>query len=198
MIVWPLNWARPGQLTFAISTWTSFKNFEILLNMPGRFFIVQNLIKRKKAGLEGVEPPTAGFGVRCTSQLCYRPTRFLSSFFMLSSLITPRTIFLVLTLLPRAINLRSLVAIQRKRPIYCSAKWQSSRWRESVLRQLGTTCRPQPPQPTEREDNRTRRSGSRDFVMVADAFTNFCGGVSKGPGSNYPSSSGQDTPSLIL
>src|SRR4030066_37833 len=27
------------------------------------------------AGLEGLEPPTSGFGVRRTSQLCYRPNK---------------------------------------------------------------------------------------------------------------------------
>ncbi len=28
----------------------------------------------KKTGLEGLEPPTAGFGIRCSSQLSYRPS----------------------------------------------------------------------------------------------------------------------------
>jgi hypothetical protein len=47
------------------------------------------------AGLEGLEPPTVGFGVRCSAILSYRPKPKLTGLFVSRSLVTPPAIFFI-------------------------------------------------------------------------------------------------------
>ena len=60
----PCNSAREGQITFAVSWRTSPK---YLTTLPIKIH------SPLSAGLEGLEPPTPGFGDRCSNQLSYRP-----------------------------------------------------------------------------------------------------------------------------
>ena len=59
---------REGQVTLDISRRTSFKYAIAFLNMYPIFSNLTNL-----AGLEGLEPPTTGFGDRSSAKLSYRP-----------------------------------------------------------------------------------------------------------------------------
>jgi hypothetical protein len=48
-------------------------SLDFVIMLYSHSLVALNTNKTKTAGLEGLEPPTPGFGDRCSSQLSYRP-----------------------------------------------------------------------------------------------------------------------------
>jgi hypothetical protein len=76
----PKTSLRPGQVTFLVSAWTSCKNvvaFSIYARMTSLSQATSHQADERihyhEAGQEGFEPPTPGFGVRCSSRSSYWP-----------------------------------------------------------------------------------------------------------------------------
>ena len=76
----PMTSRRLGHVTFFVSAWTSCKKVVIRATYsrmaPGSPVNVEDLNHHghvRKAGQEGFEPPTPGFGVRCSSRSSYTP-----------------------------------------------------------------------------------------------------------------------------
>ena len=63
------------------------------------------------AGLEGFEPPTPGFGDRCSSQLSYRPSILIEPETRLTSLLMRRVFPAKATVLPKFNAIRMLALI---------------------------------------------------------------------------------------
>ncbi len=71
---------RLGHVTFFVSAWTSCKKvvaFSMYSRMTSLSWTAsphtRDLTQFQKAGQEGFEPPTPGFGVRCSSRSSYWP-----------------------------------------------------------------------------------------------------------------------------
>jgi hypothetical protein len=72
IITAPIKSSRFGQVTLASSARTSLKKVIILLiNIPQEGFTFKYCAGL--AGQEGFEPPTRGFGVRCSTNWSYWP-----------------------------------------------------------------------------------------------------------------------------
>src|SRR4051812_42405472 len=75
-IVVPTTSSRVGKLTFRISVRTSDRNSFVLVHQ----FILgprSSIHQKRLAGQEGLEPPTLGFGDRCSTIMSYWPVRLL-------------------------------------------------------------------------------------------------------------------------